>query len=315
MELASPVHDLIALMGWCKERGEEPPSADSCFNTIANVDGDCVSKVGDPHQKGPVAMHAPRTTAHFQGAAHEAQAFLDGVPSRLSGHPEDVADMARAFTPSTQEQQHAQMVRTLYVRAMRGTAEELGALLQAHPEMADSPDRGGRTLLHYAAAEGRLANVQLLLQRGANVNRKDVMGQTPLHCAVEDGHADVVRLLASTPDCDVNMVNNRSFTPLHTACLGPGNLEMAQALVAAGAKTGATNMGGFCALHFACASGNFELVDYLINEAKVDPHPRSGNRALNTPLDAVERAPQGEGKEKIKALLLSLPPPSFESRV
>ena len=56
------------------------------------------------------------------------------------------------------------------------------------------PIIGSRPLI-LAAAKGHQEMVELLLDRGAQVNATDYTGWTPLHAAIYGGHAEVVQLL------------------------------------------------------------------------------------------------------------------------
>lgn len=56
----------------------------------------------------------------------------------------------------------------------------------------------GGTALHIGAYYGRSKACETLVRLGADVNSEDVNGYTPLHIAVIQGHADIVRLLLST---------------------------------------------------------------------------------------------------------------------
>lgn len=49
--------------------------------------------------------------------------------------------------------------------------------------------------LHWAAKEGRLGIVEMLINRGARVNATNMGDDTPLHLAVAHGHKDVVAVV------------------------------------------------------------------------------------------------------------------------
>jgi len=70
-----------------------------------------------------------------------------------------------------------------HMAAGRPTSKCLRETLFYVPGLSNVPDVYHRTPLHVAAEEGRLENVQLLLQLGANPNQIDYEGKTPLDLA------------------------------------------------------------------------------------------------------------------------------------
>ncbi len=85
----------------------------------------------------------------------------------------------------------------------------LGAALAQGPS-------GVRTALHNAVAEADIEQVRRLLDQGANINARDMWGDTPLHLAAR-GHEGIVRLLLER-GADVNNVDGeRHRTALHAA--------------------------------------------------------------------------------------------------
>jgi ankyrin repeat protein len=96
-------------------------------------------------------------------------------------------------------------------------------------------DYEGNTALIYASNVGDTRAIATLLKYKADVNRPNQMGDTPLHFAVRNGHADVVNALLKSPKVKVNAANSDGETPL---LLARSNRfpEIFQILKAAGAK-------------------------------------------------------------------------------
>ncbi|EXV06641.1 ankyrin repeat protein [Metarhizium robertsii] len=74
----------------------------------------------------------------------------------------------------------------------------------------------GWTRLVWAAGEGHEAVVQLLLEKGTDVNAKDIDGQTPLWLAAAKGHEAIVRLLMKER-ADIHIKDKHGRTPLMLA--------------------------------------------------------------------------------------------------
>ena len=71
--------------------------------------------------------------------------------------------------------------------------------------------KAGKTALHLAAKSGHLEIIQLLLERGADINTRDRKGKTALHLAAKSGHLDITKLLLER-GADASIATNRGLT-------------------------------------------------------------------------------------------------------
>jgi uncharacterized protein len=84
--------------------------------------------------------------------------------------------------------------RPLDIAAVRGSIEELTALLDAGAEV-NAPGECGNTPLHEALSQGHFAVAKLLLEYGATTEIRNEFGQTPLDFARMHNRGDLVALL------------------------------------------------------------------------------------------------------------------------
>lgn len=77
----------------------------------------------------------------------------------------------------------------------------------------------------------------MLIAHGADVNVRDVAGDTPLHFAAANQNAAVLSLLLRAPLCDVNVANNRGETPAMWS-VEHDNARALALLISAGANVG-----------------------------------------------------------------------------
>jgi ankyrin repeat protein len=92
----------------------------------------------------------------------------------------------------------------------------------------------GWSAILYAAMEGHVETVKLLLEKGANPDSRAPSQLTPLMIASRNGHIDVVRVLLAAK-ADPNAQNDRGDTALKWA-LNSQNTDIGDALRAAGAR-------------------------------------------------------------------------------
>jgi ankyrin repeat protein len=175
----------------------------------------------------------------------------------------------------------------------RGDRTEVERHLAATPELT-SARREGATALHLAAIDNHAEVVDLLVERGAEIDATDdELGMTPAGWANEKGHTDMVQrlaergarfdlhsaaafgmtlrlrtLLAEDPS-DLNR-SNAFGTPLHFAAVW-GQPEAAEILLIEGADRSLRNCHGQTALEIARAQASSDAAACEI----VLPHRRA----------------------------------------
>jgi len=95
----------------------------------------------------------------------------------------------------------------------------------------------GWTLLHYFSDQGHILAVQLLLEKGADIEGDSKGAGTALNCAAMRGHADVVRILLDQ-GAEMNTRDLFGRTPLIQASRW-GHENVVEALLEHGADFGA----------------------------------------------------------------------------
>jgi ankyrin repeat protein len=105
--------------------------------------------------------------------------------------------------------------------------QDVAAVKQA---LADGADANGQdaligvTALGWASLNGNVEIARLLIEKQANVNRKNQDGSSPLHGAVFMGHAAIVELLLNN-GADVNAKNGRGDLPQLGASADAGTTQ------------------------------------------------------------------------------------------
>jgi ankyrin repeat protein len=171
----------------------------------------------------------------------------------------------------------------LFDAAQKGDLATLTALLDEHPEKLQARNKPyEHSLLHVAAASGHLASVDLLLQRGLDVNAREKGDNTyAMHWAAAAGHLDVVRRLADAGGDVVGHGDDHELEIIGWAtdwdgCDDATHRALADFLVSRGAR------------HHVFSAISLNLADEVRRIVAADPaalrRPQSHNEDFRLPL-------------------------------
>jgi ankyrin repeat protein len=137
-----------------------------------------------------------------------------------------------------------------------------------------------RTALHEAATKPRTDLVRVLLDRGAQIEAKDRYGFTPLHYSAMHDRLETTKLLIEA-GADINALNMYDWAPLHTASFR-GSQAVTELLLTNKVDIDAKSKDGDTPLHLAAESGHVAIVRLLLADGvKVDAQTESGQTPLH----------------------------------
>jgi ankyrin repeat protein len=135
--------------------------------------------------------------------------------------------------------------------ASQNDAAKVRSLL-ANDGNPNQTDEEARTGLHYAAMNGNLTIIAILIKANAKLDAKDKLGNTALHLAADRNQVEATRLLIDV-GAPIDAENKNGMTPLMIAA-NRGNLDSVQALLAKGASVNKTDFTGRDAAGWALES-------------------------------------------------------------
>jgi ankyrin repeat protein len=155
-------------------------------------------------------------------------------------------------------------VTNIFITTLQGNLEALQNYLQVGGNPNATISKARQTLLELSIKAHSLAMVQCLLDKGANVNKTNAYGFTPLYIAASQGQYTICELLIDR-GAKVNTICNK-HTALYQAVRSE-NQNLVELLLDRGAKINLSSH----VLHEAVDKGNIEIVNLLINRgAKIN---------------------------------------------
>jgi ankyrin repeat protein len=185
----------------------------------------------------------------------------------------------------------------LHLTAYLGLSDIMMAFFDRRPEKPniEAKDRYDSTPLIWAAQNGHVAAVKLLLENRANTEAHGRLGWTPLMWAARNGHLAVVKLLLETK-ADIEARDKHGYTPLICAAQC-GHEEVVKLLLEHKAGIDSRGNYGSTALSEAATGGHLAVVKLLLDE-KADVESRDWRG--QTPLSWAAQ----KGTEAVVRLLL-----------
>lgn len=152
--------------------------------------------------------------------------------------------------------------------ARSGDAAAMKSALAAGGGTEGQERMSQRTALHFAAENGNMEVVRMLLDAKANANAQDRTGKTPVTIAAERGKPEVLKALIAAGG-NPNSRDQVEGSPLLWAS-GLGGPETVAILLDAGADPNVQDVNGMTPLMWAAGVGKPETVRLLVNKG-ADP--------------------------------------------
>jgi len=158
----------------------------------------------------------------------------------------------------------------------------LSSTLAKNPEIINSKDKDGNSLLHLATKQGPFTSnemVEFFLGKGADVNARNDYGSTPLHL-VGRNKAAATLLLANSADVDAR--NNDGCTPFYHA-VENGSWDIVSLMLDHNPNLEARDtFHGKTPLHEAAECGYVDVVKLLLEAgADINARDKSGGTVLH----------------------------------
>lgn len=160
----------------------------------------------------------------------------------------------------------AEDVTSLHCAAACGCVEACDLLLRHCVQLNFHRDSRGQTPLFWAARQGMLRSVELLLLQSADVRQIDAQGRTAVHEAAGLGLQHICQLLLRPPNggSEVNCQCPLGWSPLHMAAAG-GSASTCRTLIEAAADVRSlTCTEGHTPLHLAALRDHAEVAAALV---------------------------------------------------
>lgn len=177
-------------------------------STLEDLSGSCSPDIDRVRAKYVIELRQLRSTLiQLEGKRHAAarlSALLrgqDNIVVALKTASAGESNSTRTGTDTDRQSLGSAEVKiaSLQAAAARGDFSFIRSKLCLAPETLNAQDPRGFTLLHWAARNGAVDVVELLIGRGVDVNLRNNTGQTALHCAKDEAVATALLNAGTNP--------------------------------------------------------------------------------------------------------------------
>uniref|UniRef100_A0A3B4AQV5 Uncharacterized protein n=1 Tax=Periophthalmus magnuspinnatus TaxID=409849 RepID=A0A3B4AQV5_9GOBI len=198
----------------------------------------------------------------LQGDARALNLATPGHDAAATGHARELQWLIEQGGCHI-EDRDAAGASALHLSARFGCVDVTQWLLSAGAE-AEAESHCGALPAHYAAANGDLTCLKLLIQQAPSVNNTG-LGATPLYLACQEGHQPIVQFLVEECGADVNLRAYDGMSCMHAAAhLGHRDIVL-WLVTCTDVDLCAQDREGATALHFAASRGHYCILERLLH--------------------------------------------------
>ena len=143
----------------------------------------------------------------------------------------------------------------------------------------------GLTALHYAVINGNIEIVKLLKKLGAKIETVTNLGKNVIHIAAEGNQPSMLLYLLLNEALDIYSVDENGSTPLHWACYS-GSYESVNYLISLKADINVVDKDQFTPLHLAVTTNRVKIVKLLLENGV---NKKISNKNNELPIDIARK--------------------------
>lgn len=216
--------------------------------------------------------------------------------SSAGGHAHTVSqilDFGRIEKMTTSSGRRRDGRNCFHLAASRGHAKVLDVLMSSNifdRSALHAEDATGATPLHWAAANGNISTVEMLLKHGSDPSKRDSKGRLALHVACSKSNVDVAQLLLEHTDALSSKTGESSSAILLNWAAAKGHVRIVAELLKRdlACTPNAKDRYGRTAAMLACAEGHIDILEILQSAYRRRGAEQKGNVIIGM-LDARDK--------------------------